>query len=542
MKLIYVLLCINDVRDEEDMGYVLINRTKYEECGDTVPIYFLLGGKEIMKKMVVAIMAGTMLLSSGLQVNAAGMRDVFDANYYAEQYKDLKDAFGNNEEALYKHFVEYGLKEGRNMNPIIDIAKYRQQYEDLDKAYGDNWDAYVEHYFKYGVKEDRNNGTNFDVKKYKESYKDVKDAFGDDYEKIAKHYMEHGKKENRDKGHKNHEMKPGKKPHEKQEVALERSERSDNPDGSWSIIDYNAKGYCVKITYYKADGSLDCYMEFVNDANGVRIKELFYEATGELATTSDLFYHENGKLDYAMSYFSDGSYCIQKYNADEIVEEVINYDADGVLQGRTINVVENGELVGIIYYDAAGNVTMEYIRVVAEDGSITFVPVGSEEEDVPGYTGVDEYVNADGSKTIMEYVDGMLVKSSMYNANGDLDFYTIFIHDENGRETGYTTYDANGNVTGQAESRYDESGNLVETKFVDYAGFVSINQYDNVNGYHTILCYDAEGNFKSHDVYKWDENHEYVEGKAYDEAGNIICEYDMVKDADGNYTSVPKEA
>ena len=38
------------------------------------------------------------------------------------------------------------------------------------------------------------------------------------------------------------------------------------------------------------------------------------------------------------------------------------------------------------------------------------------------------------------------------------------------------------------------------------------------------------------------EYFEYVEGKSYDADGNVISEYDMVKDADGNYTIVPKEA
>ena len=38
---------------------------------------------------------------------------VFDAEYYAEKYPDVKEAFGNDEKALYNHYVQYGKAEGR---------------------------------------------------------------------------------------------------------------------------------------------------------------------------------------------------------------------------------------------------------------------------------------------------------------------------------------------------------------------------------------------------------------------------------------------
>ena len=497
-----------------------------------------------MKKLVVAMLAGTMLLSNGLQVSAAGMRDVFDAKYYAEQYKDLKDAFGDNEDALYKHFVEYGLKEGRNMNPIIDIAKYRKQYEDLDKAFGDNWDAYVEHYFKYGVKEDRNNGTNFDVKKYKEAYKDVQDAFGDDYKKIAKHYMEHGKKENRDKGNKEQIAKPNhnKKPQPQKPVSLERSERYDNPNGGWSIVDYDAKGYCVKTAYYQADGSLDFYLVYENDANGVRLKEFFYEASGELTTTAVYYYKADGKIDYTISTYAEGSY-VQKFNEDETVGEITYYDADGNFERREVNLFENGVLAGCITYDEAGNKLQEYKLVEEEDGSFTLVPVEDDEaEETLGFTGTQEVVHADGSYAIMEYVNGLWVKSTIYKADGTLDYWTAMTHDEMGREISSTTYNAAGEVIASSENVLDADGNIVERKTVDYTGFVTINKYDYVSRDHETICYNADGSLASHDVYKRNEAFEYIARLEYDANGNLVAEYTMIKDADGNYTSVPKEA
>ena len=38
---------------------------------------------------------------------------VFDAEYYANTYPDVKAAFGNDEAALYNHYIQYGKSEGR---------------------------------------------------------------------------------------------------------------------------------------------------------------------------------------------------------------------------------------------------------------------------------------------------------------------------------------------------------------------------------------------------------------------------------------------
>lgn len=500
-----------------------------------------------MKKLVVAVLVGAIWFGSSMPADAAGLRDVFDAEYYAAQYDDLAKAFGNDADALYQHFVNFGAKEGRNMSPILDIAKYRNTYKDLDKAFGDNWDAYVDHYFEHGIKENRDNGTDFDVKKYLSSYEDLSKAFGDDYKKAAKHYLETGKKENRGKGHKEQIKKHDNKPVVQPPVSLGRSERTDYP-GGFSIADFNAKGDCVKVSYYLEDGTLDWYMVNEYDNNGVNLKHFSYNADGTLNMWAEYFYEADGSMDYSKSHFNDGTYSINIYDENEAVVESYDYDANGELTGSSKNVMENGEWVGIIDYDAAGNVIMEYERIEAEDGSFVFVPVGSgdgedgEVEEEVGFTGTTERINSDGSKAVFEYVDGLWVKSSFYNAAGELTDYTVFVYDENNREMGIITYDANGNETGRSENVYDENDTIIESKYVNAYGFVTINKYDHVNGIDSIICYDAEGNFVSHDAYLWDENHEYVKGYSYDEAGLIISEYYMVKDADGNYSRIPIEA
>ena len=49
---------------------------------------------------------------------------VFDAEYYAERYPDLKAAYGTDETKLYAHFVNFGIEEGRSASPYFDVVYY----------------------------------------------------------------------------------------------------------------------------------------------------------------------------------------------------------------------------------------------------------------------------------------------------------------------------------------------------------------------------------------------------------------------------------
>lgn len=72
-------------------------------------------GKKMKRKATKLLCAGiaaAMLFGSTATADAAGLRDIFDAKYYAGLYPDLKAAFGDDEEALYQHFFKL-WSEGR---------------------------------------------------------------------------------------------------------------------------------------------------------------------------------------------------------------------------------------------------------------------------------------------------------------------------------------------------------------------------------------------------------------------------------------------
>ena len=80
---------------------------------------------------------------------------VYDYNDYVARYPDIKKAFGQNDTAVLRHFVTFGMKEGRQASPLFRVQTYRSRYADLNKAYGTRWERYYRHYLQYGQREGR---------------------------------------------------------------------------------------------------------------------------------------------------------------------------------------------------------------------------------------------------------------------------------------------------------------------------------------------------------------------------------------------------
>lgn len=92
------------------------------------------------------------------QTDRSAYNEVFDASYYYSAYPDVAAAFGMNEKALFEHFVNYGVREGRSGSAEFNPQVYRQNYSDLQAAFGDDMAAYCRHYVRYGRAEGRSAG------------------------------------------------------------------------------------------------------------------------------------------------------------------------------------------------------------------------------------------------------------------------------------------------------------------------------------------------------------------------------------------------
>ncbi len=165
---------------------------------------------------------------------------VFDPQYYANKYSDLKAAFGNDKARLLSHFLNYGIMENRQAISNFNIVYYKSRNADLRALYGDNNTLYMEHYINTGYKEGRpgssaptyignsidndasggtgdgagtGTGTNtgtvsyyyngreyspvFDAEYYLAKYADLRAAFGTDKTKAFSHFLNNGMREGR---------------------------------------------------------------------------------------------------------------------------------------------------------------------------------------------------------------------------------------------------------------------------------------------------------------------------------------------------------
>lgn len=112
--------------------------------------------KKIRKALITATCA-SMILGNTLNVSAAQVsKAIFDVDYYYNTYADLRNAFGYNEAALYNHYIQYGIMEGRSGSEEFNCSVYASNYEDLRQAFGGDITSYCMHYEQNGQKEGRN--------------------------------------------------------------------------------------------------------------------------------------------------------------------------------------------------------------------------------------------------------------------------------------------------------------------------------------------------------------------------------------------------
>ena len=101
---------------------------------------------------------------------------LFDADYYAYTNYDVVEALGTDYDALFNHFCDCGIWEGRKGWPDFDPSAYASAYPQLKEAYGTNILAYYLDYYNTGIAEGRYLTT---VEKCEENGVQVQSLFGE---------------------------------------------------------------------------------------------------------------------------------------------------------------------------------------------------------------------------------------------------------------------------------------------------------------------------------------------------------------------------
>ncbi|NEQ47522.1 MAG: hypothetical protein F6K00_29860 [Leptolyngbya sp. SIOISBB] len=127
------------------------------------------------------------------------LAELFDASYYLAQNPDVAAAVGNNLDAAYQHFVQFGIKEGRNPSALFNEGFYLAQNQDIAQAVaGGLIRSGLEHFLLFGHKEQRDPSQMFDQSDYLTNNPDVAAAAAQGFVDSAfAHYILNGIDENR---------------------------------------------------------------------------------------------------------------------------------------------------------------------------------------------------------------------------------------------------------------------------------------------------------------------------------------------------------
>ena len=80
---------------------------------------------------------------------------VYDYEYYKANNPDLAAIYGDNQWKYLEHFVNSGMKEGRQGSAEFNLEAYKQNNQDLIPTLGDDNQKYYEHYIAGGKAEGR---------------------------------------------------------------------------------------------------------------------------------------------------------------------------------------------------------------------------------------------------------------------------------------------------------------------------------------------------------------------------------------------------
>jgi hypothetical protein len=149
----------------------------------------------------------------GMNEGRQGTLD-FNVITYRNRYADLRSMFRNNLTSYYRHYLLYGLGEGRTANgsqtlvPISSLGgktyssvyqydSYLSKNPDINRKYSGDDIGALEHFVNYGMSEGRVASDLFDINSYREGYRDLRLAFGDNLKLFFMHYIDIGKNEGR---------------------------------------------------------------------------------------------------------------------------------------------------------------------------------------------------------------------------------------------------------------------------------------------------------------------------------------------------------
>jgi len=120
---------------------------------------------------------------SDTEYNGVDYKAVYNSEYYSTAHPDVAAAFNGDTQAMLKHFVEYGMAEGRQGSESFNVYAYKELNPDVAGAFGNDLKSCYMHYVLCGQSEGRPTGGTKPTFKPSAIYNgiDYKDVFNAEY-------------------------------------------------------------------------------------------------------------------------------------------------------------------------------------------------------------------------------------------------------------------------------------------------------------------------------------------------------------------------
>lgn len=149
-------------------------------------------------------------MKSGRQAKAS-----FNVQSYAYKYYDLRKLYKNDFPKYYLHYIKYGRNEGRiatgttvmqggltyykgvKYSDVYRVGFYAKKYPELRSRFGFDDAQYIAHFVNYGMKSGKQGSSEFNPFRYRTRYPYLKSKYGNDMKKYYYHYINVGKAQGR---------------------------------------------------------------------------------------------------------------------------------------------------------------------------------------------------------------------------------------------------------------------------------------------------------------------------------------------------------
>ncbi len=121
---------------------------------------------------------------------------VFDGEYYADRYPELKEAYGTDEDKLYEHFIHYGIEEGRCASPFFDVSFYSNYHSQnlQEQMKGDYVKAFKHFLSNYNSTQLLNLSPQFNASYYASLHPEAVEQGNNTTFALLQHYISNGYK------------------------------------------------------------------------------------------------------------------------------------------------------------------------------------------------------------------------------------------------------------------------------------------------------------------------------------------------------------